>query len=62
MERDDEINSSRLSDFALNSLCAAGTGSFLDQQAKRIEVRIENEFGALAEKSENPFRGISILE
>ena len=39
---------SRLSDFSLNSLCAAGTGSFLDQQAKRIGVSIEDEFGELA--------------
>ncbi|MBN1131753.1 MAG: hypothetical protein JXR52_07780 [Bacteroidales bacterium] len=47
---------SRLSDFELNNLCAAGTGSFLDQQAKRIGVSIEDEFGALALKSENPPR------
>ncbi|OQA01642.1 MAG: R-phenyllactate dehydratase activator [Planctomycetes bacterium ADurb.Bin401] len=42
-----------LSDFALNSACAAGTGSFLDQQAQRLGVNIENEFGkmALAAKS-----------
>ncbi len=48
--------SSSLSDFALNNLCAAGTGSFLDQQAKRIGVSIENEFGELALKSEKPPR------
>ncbi|MCK5093941.1 MAG: hypothetical protein KAR18_04380, partial [Spirochaetes bacterium] len=30
-----------LTDFAMNSICAAGTGSFLDQQAKRIGVSIE---------------------
>jgi predicted CoA-substrate-specific enzyme activase len=47
---------SRLSDFELNTLCAAGTGSFLDQQAKRIGVSIENEFGELSLKSENPPR------
>jgi predicted CoA-substrate-specific enzyme activase len=46
----------RLKDFAMNSLCAAGTGSFLDQQARRIGVSIENEFGALALKSETPPR------
>ncbi|MBN1415641.1 MAG: hypothetical protein JW973_11110 [Bacteroidales bacterium] len=51
-----EGNVSRLSDFQLNNLCAAGTGSFLDQQAKRIGVSIENEFGELALKSENPPR------
>lgn len=46
----------KLSDFTMNSLCAAGTGSFLDQQAKRIGVSIENEFGDLALKSEKPPR------
>ncbi|MCX6227312.1 MAG: acyl-CoA dehydratase activase [Bacteroidia bacterium] len=47
---------SRLSDFSMNSLCAAGTGSFLDQQAKRIGVKIEKEFGEMALKSKNPPR------
>ncbi len=47
---------SYLSDFAMNSLCAAGTGSFLDQQSTRIGVRIEKEFGELALKSTNPPR------
>ena len=51
-----EKDSSRLSDFELNTLCAAGTGSFLDQQARRIGVSIENEFGELSLKSENPPR------
>ncbi len=37
-----------LTDFALNSACAAGTGSFLDQQAQRLGVNIENEFGKMA--------------
>lgn len=47
---------SYLSDFAMNSLCAAGTGSFLDQQGKRIGVKIDKEFGELSLKSENPPR------
>jgi len=46
----------KLSDFAMNSLCAAGTGSFLDQQAKRIGISIEKEFGKLALQSEKPPR------
>ncbi len=49
-------HSSVLADFEMNSICAAGTGSFLDQQAKRIGVSIENEFGELALKSEHPPR------
>jgi predicted CoA-substrate-specific enzyme activase len=38
----------RMQDFALNTVCAAGTGSFLDQQAQRLGVNIEDEFGQLA--------------
>jgi len=49
-------NASRLSDFELNTLCAAGTGSFLDQQAKRMGISIVKEFGELALKSEDPPR------
>ncbi len=40
-----------LTDFAFNSSCAAGTGSFLDQQAERLGIRIEEEFGKLALQS-----------
>jgi len=40
-------------DFALNLVCAAGTGSFLDAQAFRLKIPIEK-FGNLALKSESP--------
>ncbi len=40
-------------DFAMNSVCAAGTGSFLDHQAARLGIAIE-EFGDYAIKSNNP--------
>ncbi|MFZ1684530.1 MAG: acyl-CoA dehydratase activase, partial [Candidatus Zixiibacteriota bacterium] len=43
-------------DFAMNAQCAAGTGSFLDQQAGRLNLSIETEFGELALKSEHPPR------
>jgi len=43
-------------DFSMNNLCAAGTGSFLDQQAGRLRISIEDEFGRLALKSTNPPR------
>jgi predicted CoA-substrate-specific enzyme activase len=43
-------------DFSMNTVCAAGTGSFLDQQASRLGVNIEGEFGELALKSEVPPR------
>ncbi|MCG3222636.1 MAG: 2-hydroxyglutaryl-CoA dehydratase [Candidatus Heimdallarchaeota archaeon] len=39
-------------DFAMNTVCAAGTGSFLDMQASRLDIPIEN-FGSLALKSDN---------
>lgn len=43
-----------LRDFSMNALCAAGTGSFLDQQASRLGVAIEDEFGRLALQCEHP--------
>ena len=43
----------RVRDFALNTVCAAGTGSFLDQQAQRLGVDIENEFSRLALQSKS---------
>lgn len=42
-------------DFAMNTICAAGTGSFLDHQAYRLDIPIE-EFGDYALRSENPVR------
>ena len=42
-------------DFAMNTVCAAGTGSFLDRQASRLEIPIE-EFGSYALRSESPVR------
>lgn len=44
-----------VTDFAMNTVCAAGTGSFLDQQASRLLIPIE-EFGNYALKSKNPVR------
>lgn len=40
-------------DFALNLICSAGTGAFLDAQAYRLGVPIEK-FGELALKSKSP--------
>ena len=47
---------SRIKDFATNTICAAGTGSFLDQQANRLNISIEDEFACLAMKSSCPPR------
>jgi predicted CoA-substrate-specific enzyme activase len=56
LEKDPANGHSRLVDFEMNSICAAGTGSFLDQQAKRIGVPIETEFGQMALRSVDPPR------
>lgn len=42
-------------DFAMNTVCAAGTGSFLDHQAERLKVPIEK-FGDLALKAKKDVR------
>lgn len=42
-------------DFAMNTVCAAGTGSFLDRQAARLDIPIE-EFGAYALRAAAPVR------
>jgi len=43
-------------DFALNDACAAGTGSFLEEQAHQIDIQIKDEFARLALTSEHPLR------
>ncbi len=47
------IENGIISDYAMNTLCAAGTGSFLTSQAKRLGIPIE-EFGEIALSSSNP--------
>jgi len=42
-----------VTDYAMNTLCAAGTGSFLSSQAKRLGVSVED-FGTIALTSKNP--------
>ena len=42
-------------DFAMNTVCAAGTGSFLDQQAHRLGIPIEA-FGDYALKAKKPVK------
>ena len=49
------LNNGIITDYAMNTLCAAGTGSFLSSQAKRIGVDI-TDFGDLALKSKNPVK------
>ncbi len=42
-------------DYSMNTLCAAGTGSFLTSQAKRLGIPI-SEFGKLALQSQKPVK------
>ncbi len=44
----------RILDFAMNKICAAGTGSFLEEQAEILGIRIEDEFSELAASSAAP--------
>jgi len=41
-------------DFNMNHACAAGTGSFLEEQAENLGIDIKSEFSQLAFKSDNP--------
>ena len=43
-------------DFAMNEACAAGTGSFLEEQAEKLGINIIGEFAELALSSEAPVR------
>jgi predicted CoA-substrate-specific enzyme activase len=42
-----------VTDFGMNTVCAAGTGSFLDHQAQRLNMSLER-FGQLALESKKP--------
>lgn len=44
------LNDGIVTDFAMNTVCAAGTGSFLDRQAERLDIPIE-QFGEYALRS-----------
>jgi len=43
-------------DFTMNEACAAGTGSFLEEQAEKLGINIKGEFAELALSSEHPIR------
>ena len=43
-------------DFEMNKACAAGTGSFLEEQAERLGISIKGEFGELALSSKKPVK------
>ena len=43
-------------DFTMNDACAAGTGSFLEEQAEELNVKIIDEFARIAFSSKSPLR------
>jgi predicted CoA-substrate-specific enzyme activase len=43
-------------DFTMNEACAAGTGSFLEEQAEKLAISIKGEFAQLALASKSPAR------
>ena len=43
-------------DFTMNEACAAGTGSFLEEQAEKLGISIKGEFARLALASQRPSR------
>lgn len=49
------IKNGIITDYSMNTLCAAGTGSFLSSQAKRLGIDIKD-FGSLALTSNNPVK------
>lgn len=49
------LNNGLITDFAMNTVCAAGTGSFLDHQAERLGIPIQ-EFGECALKAKRKVR------
>ena len=53
LDRDGQSEKPIIIDHVLNEVCAAGTGSFLDLQAHRLGISIED-FGALALCSSHP--------
>lgn len=49
------IRNGIITDYSMNTLCAAGTGAFLSSQAKRLGINIDD-FSTLAIKSDNPVK------
>lgn len=48
-----QIENGKVKDFQMNKICAAGTGSFIEEQAKRLNIEIEN-YGEIALSAQNP--------
>lgn len=48
-----QLKDGRVTDFEMNKICAAGTGSFIEEQAKKLNIEIE-EYESVALKGKEP--------
>ena len=51
-----KMEQGRISNFKMNRACAAGTGSFLEEQSNRLKISIRDDFAKLAFASAHPVR------
>ncbi|MGD9344439.1 MAG: acyl-CoA dehydratase activase [Candidatus Aminicenantes bacterium] len=49
------VKDGQIVDFTMNKICAAGTGSFLEEQADQLGINIEQKFSSLAAQSSRPY-------
>ncbi len=50
-----QVKNKKVVDFNLNKICAAGTGSFLEEQAAQLGLNVEKDFSRIASLSEHPY-------
>ncbi len=50
------LNDGVVVDFAMNEACSAGTGSFVEEQAERLGMKVESEFAPQALSARHPVR------
>ncbi len=48
------LKDGRVQDFTMNKICAAGTGSFLEEQSEQLGINVFKDFASLAFRSEKP--------
>ena len=49
------VEKGRIKDFTMNKICAAGTGSFLEEQAEPFGIKIKGQFASIAAQSTQPY-------
>ncbi|MBN2244618.1 MAG: hypothetical protein JW755_02115 [Candidatus Aminicenantes bacterium] len=49
------VSRGRIAEFTMNKICAAGTGSFLEEQAEHLDIDIIEDFYKLASRSRSPY-------